>query len=152
MLKERFHLKAFLSVNGIWALWSAWSDCSLTCGKGKQSRKRICANPAPQFNGDPCPGLEAEDQFCNDIVCPSELYFSHKLASSKPFVFEANGVWGQWTAWGDCTKECETGTQTRTRTCDSPAPANGGLSCVLPGSENMDCNTHLCPGLFIILT
>ena len=41
-------------VHGIWADWSDWSVCSLTCGKGKQSRTRVCSNPAPQFGGDFC--------------------------------------------------------------------------------------------------
>jgi len=27
---------------GVWTGWSRWSDCSLSCGKGRQSRKRSC--------------------------------------------------------------------------------------------------------------
>ena len=64
----------------------------------------------------------------------------------------ANGVWGTWTVWGACTESCETGTQTRTRVCDRPAPADGGLTCALPGAETQECNTHMCPSKIYMYT
>ena len=38
------------------------------------------------------------------------------------------GNWGQWTAWSTCQGECG-GYQKRVRTCDEPAPRNGGPDC-----------------------
>ena len=64
------------------------------------------------------------------------------------------GNWGQWRN-ATCTKTCGSGTRTRTRLCDSPAPSNGGSQCV-DGSgakvltetlQNQTCNTQACPGL-----
>ena len=65
-----------------------------------------------------------------------------------------DGNWGQWTDASVCTKTCGSGTMTRTRSCNSPAPSINGLKCV-DGSgaksltetlQNQPCNTQACPG------
>jgi hypothetical protein len=38
----------------------------------------------------------------------------------------ADGKWSDWSPWSDCTSS---GTKTRTRSCNSPPPANGGQDC-----------------------
>ena len=43
-----------------------------------------------------------------------------------------NGNWGSWSSWGSCNTA--TGTKTRSRSCNNPAPENGGSSC--PGSSS----------------
>ena len=48
-------------------------------------------------------------------------------------------------AWSKCTKTCETGTQTRTRTCTNPEPQYGGADCAGTAKETQNCNTHPCP-------
>ena len=59
---------------------------------------------------------------------------------------------GEWTVWGDygsCSKTCggDDGTKTRTRTCDNPAPSNGGTECEGSGTEDATCgDTQECPG------
>ncbi|XP_076472602.1 hemicentin-1-like [Babylonia areolata] len=57
-----------------------------------------------------------------------------------------NGNWGSWGSWGGCTKTCGTGTKTRTRACDNPAPSNGGSDCSGSGTDSSNCNTQGCPG------
>ena len=47
---------------------------------------------------------------------------------------------GGWSAWGDCSKVCGGGTQTRT--CTNPVPANGGTDCT--GDTSQACNTDAC--------
>lgn len=32
-------------VNGGWSVWTKWTECSRTCGKGVKSRSRECINP-----------------------------------------------------------------------------------------------------------
>ena len=45
-----------------------------------------------------------------------------------------------------CSASCGDGTQTRTRTCTNPAPANGGADCVGPATETQACIENVCPG------
>ena len=66
-----------------------------------------------------------------------------------------NGGWGQWTVFGACSKNCGGGQQARSRMCNVPMPASGGLQCLkADGSGNRDftdiqsktCNTRTCAG------
>jgi len=41
-------------VNGNFTEWSAWSPCSMNCGKGKTTRFRTCTAPKPRCGGLPC--------------------------------------------------------------------------------------------------
>ena len=50
------------AVNGGWGVWSAWSSCSTTCGKGTITRTRGCTNPAPSCGGASCAGAASESQ------------------------------------------------------------------------------------------
>ena len=60
------------TVNGGYSDFGAWSDCSVTCGEGTQTRSRSCTNPAPAHGGDDCTGLgdAEESQSCNVAECP----------------------------------------------------------------------------------
>ena len=49
---------------------------------------------------------------------------------------------GGWCDWSTCSVACGGGTQTRT--CNCPAPANGGAPCSGPSSQA--CNTQACHG------
>lgn len=55
-----------------------------------------------------------------------------------------NGGWSAYTAWTTCSATCDGGTQTRTRTCTNPAPANGGSQCAGSDTLTQACNTQLC--------
>ena len=55
-----------------------------------------------------------------------------------------NGNWGAWSVFGACSASCGGGTQTRTRLCNNPAPANGGAICPGASSESGSCNTTPC--------
>lgn len=64
-----------------------------------------------------------------------------KPVDTKP----VDGGLADWSGWGECTKDCGSGEQTRTRTCTDPAPANGGSEC--GGDEMVEtqpCNTEKC--------
>ena len=56
-----------------------------------------------------------------------------------------DGEWAEFEDWSDCSAECGGGTQTRTRTCTNPAPANGGEYCEGPGYETRICSAEPCP-------
>lgn len=115
-------------IDGEWATWGSWGDCSVTCGGGSQWRNRTCTNPAPQYGGSDCVGnITDSPQDCNTQVCIID------------------GSWGNWGQWGTCTVTCGGGRWSRSRTCDNPAPANGGLDCPGDMSDFSDCNTDVCP-------
>lgn len=56
------------------------------------------------------------------------------------------GAWSCWSSWSQCSVVCGGGHYQRTRTCTSPAPANGGDICIGLHTEEALCNTHTCDG------
>ncbi len=52
-----------------WSGWSLWTECSRSCGGGRQSRKRNClVDNKAELN---CSGKVVEVRDCNvDISCP----------------------------------------------------------------------------------
>ena len=60
-------------------------------------------------------------------------------------VKEIDGGWSDFGDWSECSEYCEGGTQTRTRTCTNPAPANEGAECEGDAEETRECNTGPCP-------
>ncbi|XP_046560773.1 adhesion G protein-coupled receptor B3-like isoform X2 [Haliotis rubra] len=109
-------------VDGSWLPWHDWRDCSVTCGGGQQIRKRDCLKP--KFGGSNCEGESQQTRQCSTQECP------------------VDGVWREWNEWSACSRRCDTGTQTRNRTCDGPY--FGGSDCVGPTSDLRNCNTHTC--------
>jgi len=58
----------------------------------------------------------------------------------------SDGQWTAWEQWTDCTKSCGSdGIQTKTRTCNNPAPAGKGNPCVGPSSVTKGCELKPCP-------
>ncbi|XP_063695312.1 deleted in malignant brain tumors 1 protein-like [Bolinopsis microptera] len=47
-----------------------WSECSVYCGEGEQSRTRTCTNPAPANGGADCVGEAVQTQPCKLNECP----------------------------------------------------------------------------------
>ncbi len=56
-----------------------------------------------------------------------------------------NGGWSEWVN-GTCSVSCGPGTMGQTRTCDSPAKANGGQDCVGSDSDTVPCDDGSCAG------
>ena len=56
-----------------------------------------------------------------------------------------DGGWTDFGDWSDCSAECGGGSQERLRSCDNPAPENGGAECQGDDSESQDCNIQGCP-------
>ena len=68
------YFKSCISVDGNYSEWSEFMQCSVTCGKGVQTRSRSCINPPPQHGGKNCSafGPPVETKECNLKECPSE--------------------------------------------------------------------------------
>ena len=60
-----------------------------------------------------------------------------------------DGGWGDYGEWSECSEECGGGSQTRSRSCDSPSPAHGGADCDGESSETRACNEQNCSGDFL---
>ncbi|XP_019856518.1 PREDICTED: cartilage oligomeric matrix protein-like isoform X2 [Amphimedon queenslandica] len=109
-----------------WSSWSEWTQCSRTCGGGRQSRTRRCLTEN-QVQLD-CSGEVTQLQDCNtEVRCP------------------VDGGWSDWTDWSDCSLTCGNGTRTRTRKCDNPAPLFGGAQCKGPKEDTELCSLGHCP-------
>ncbi|KAJ8315039.1 hypothetical protein KUTeg_007189 [Tegillarca granosa] len=114
-------------IDGAWTTWGSWGSCTVSCGRGTQERSRSCSNPSPQHGGVNCVGSTTNSTDCNTQDCIID------------------GSWGAWESWGTCTVTCGTGSYSRSRQCDNPAPANGGLQCPGDQSEYADCYNQSCP-------
>ncbi|KAJ8322347.1 hypothetical protein KUTeg_000818 [Tegillarca granosa] len=114
-------------LNGEWSNWSPWGHCSKTCGSGTETRTRSCSHPAPNYGGAQCSGSATESKSCLLTHCP------------------LNGGWSSWSSWGNCSKTCGSGTETRTRSCSHPAPNYGGAQCSGSATESKSCLLKHCP-------
>jgi len=114
-----------------WSHWSAWSSCSVSCGKGLEQRTRGCrtsrtfAKLPLDFCGSPQHAKDKRD--CKSTECAID------------------GNWGKWTAWSACNQNCiydvnsddveaeqynSKAHRKRYRYCVAPIPEFGGKGCV----------------------
>ena len=56
------------------------------------------------------------------------------------------GKWSTWAEWSECNTKCGRGVRKRVRTCDQPAPVNGGPGCEGPHVQKKSCN-QICPAV-----
>ena len=108
-------------LDGQWGSWGSWSTCGSNCQKSKY---RNCTNPAPGNGGNYCPGSGQVNSSCTGGLC-----------------MQINGSWGLWSSWSSCGSNCQ---KSRSRSCNNPAPANGGNTCPGSGQESSSCIGGLC--------
>lgn len=101
-------------MRGAWSCWTAWSQCSASCGGGHYQRTRSCTSPAPSPGEDICLGLHTEEALCSTQACPEG--------------------WSLWSEWGVCTED---GAQSRSRSCEELLPGPG--ACVGNSSQSRPC-------------
>uniref|UniRef100_A0A3Q3A5P6 A disintegrin and metalloproteinase with thrombospondin motifs 2-like n=1 Tax=Kryptolebias marmoratus TaxID=37003 RepID=A0A3Q3A5P6_KRYMA len=65
-----------------------------------------------------------------------------------PDIMKQDGNWGSWSEFGQCSRTCGGGVQFRTRRCDNPSPANGGLTCMGATYQFQMCNTNTCEDIY----
>ena len=94
-------------IKGGFSLWSSWSECSVTCGRGIKTRVRKCDNPVPQFGGRFCIGKAQQRFRCNAGKC---------FTKKRRITYSVGG----WSDWSECSATCgkpEDVTKSRTRAC-----------------------------------
>lgn len=94
--------------------WSAWSQCSRSCGEGFKERARTIT--APAVGGvEGCTGALTEADECKFGPCQSGV----------------DCAWGGWNEWSDCVQapsECGIGYKSRNRSI-ATMPSLGGKLC-----------------------
>jgi hypothetical protein len=106
-------------VNCVMSAFTAWSTCSQACGAGEERRTRSVVTAAAN-GGTPCPAaaLNVETRPCMVVACACAV--------------------SAWTPWSTCTKTCDDGVMTRTRTITAGAADCPALT------ENSACNLGAC--------
>ena len=54
-------------------------------------------------------------------------------------------IWSEWSHWGECSATCNSGIQSRVRTCDSPD--KGPHMCIGNDVDIAACNNNTCVGM-----
>ena len=117
-----------------WANWSRWAQCSVTCGGGKQWRKRICLT----YTGGPqCSGQSKESQWCNQEPCTTTTTTTLTTEMPPP-------RFGSWTPWTPCTVSCGGGVRTRRRKCKKESFHSVGDKCYGQSNQSQQCNRAIC--------
>jgi len=104
------------SVSSAWTM-SVWSGASIGITGAACSSK---ATPSSSVQGT---GMECVATHFGSIVVDCSLQSNKNYLNYLP---TTNGAWG---AWSTCSITCGSG-GTQTRSCNSPAPSNGGAACV----------------------
>jgi len=117
-----------------------------------------CRCPADMVENDDGECVQRNQCYCTDSsgnVYPPLATFDDKENCRKGEC-TANGLqytsydckidcqFSNWTDWGVCDAECGGGVQSRYRSTDNPAAANGGAECVGPTKEDRPCNEFTC--------
>jgi len=94
-------------IDGLWAAWDEWSECSRTCGPGMSWRSRRMAIKASPC-GQPVEGETTEARQCNEDVCEEDV----------------DCQLGDWEGWDECSKSCD-GVHARKRSILVPGRGAG---------------------------
>eukprot|EP00750_Incisomonas_marina_P011025 INCI16332.2.p1 GENE.INCI16332.2~~INCI16332.2.p1 ORF type:complete len:1450 (-),score=213.01 INCI16332.2:215-4564(-) len=151
------------------AEWTAWSDCTTSCGGGTRTRNGSCAVETSACNTDECfqdcVGAWGQWSACSlscgsgdrvrafTIDSPSRFGGADCLAANGQFdLGTCNDVpcptdcLGTWTPWSSCNATCGNSSSSKTFAVEMPA-ANGGLQCnVSDGAvQTRNCANEPCP-------
>ncbi|XP_053349644.1 SCO-spondin [Clarias gariepinus] len=111
-------------VDCVMSAWTAWSQCSASCGLGSLFRQRKILRDARP--GGSCGGAQFDSRACFLQACP------------------VDGQWAEWSEWSECDAECGGGLRLRNRSCSNPPPKNRGKECEGMTMQTQSCNTHQC--------
>lgn len=88
-------------------------------------------------------------EFKVDLIRKVRFFkLNNKLLMSFFLCTLVNGGFSEWSDFSPCSMMCGEGAMIRRRSCNNPAPANGGDDCVGPYHELKPCKLKECPGKF----
>jgi len=105
--------------------WAEVAGCTVTCGGGTKKFQRNIETPTSS-GGAACETPLERDDACNEDACP------------------VDGVWGEWSGYGECSTTCGPGEQERVRSVEIDA-AHGGVACAGDDTQKRDCELMSCP-------
>lgn len=108
-------------IDGTWAAWAPWSDCSSSCGNGTRTRHREMGQP-PTSCGRPPAGTKDTFEVCVNAPC----------------VADADCKLSDWGAWSACCPDCF-GVRKRTRQIEQFA-TGWGRPCDQAVWQTEPCN------------
>ena len=108
LLETRACNKHDCPVNCIVSDWTAWSDCSLSCGRGSTTRSRVVTT-AVQGSGQACPAL-TDSTFCATAECPVDCVVT------------------AFREWNGCSVSCGGGSVTVSVSCNAHPPTEARLA------------------------
>uniref|UniRef100_A0AAR2LHG3 SCO-spondin n=1 Tax=Pygocentrus nattereri TaxID=42514 RepID=A0AAR2LHG3_PYGNA len=111
-------------VDCVMSTWTAWSQCSASCGLGSLFRKREILRDARA--GGSCGGAQFDSRACFLQACP------------------VDGQWAEWSEWSECDATCNGGLRVRNRSCSNPPAKNSGKECEGMIMQTQSCNTQPC--------
>ena len=80
------------------------------------------------------------------VTVNSLFYNRGYLFRRRRYVCSArNGGWSNFGSWSTCKCSGQSGTQTRTRRCNSPTPSCRGAACSGSHQETGRCDGECCP-------
>jgi len=94
--------------------WGSWTGCSVTCGKGINSRSRTYMDPG-KAEGKGCDIQLVQREMCSAVVpqCSGSSSF-YKNAPSD-WLPDDTCATTEWSDWSSCSVACGTGFRARTR-------------------------------------
>ncbi|XP_039610072.1 SCO-spondin [Polypterus senegalus] len=107
-----------------WGEWSAWTECTVTCGGGEQIRRRTCRYSE-------CKGLTQQSKACNTHVCldvgcpPDRLYRECQQGEGCPY--SCAHVSLKMSCYSDSCEEgchCPVGTFFHNHSCVTVCPCD----------------------------
>eukprot|EP00440_Ansanella_granifera_P040941 gb/GFBE01044393.1/.p1 GENE.gb/GFBE01044393.1/~~gb/GFBE01044393.1/.p1 ORF type:complete len:1636 (+),score=289.78 gb/GFBE01044393.1/:1-4908(+) len=113
-------------VDGEWADWGKWGQCSVTCGRGGTRQRKRTEKIKANHCGSPAAGDQEQFESCDaEIECETQFG-------------QQDCQFGQWQQWGECSATCN-GARKRSRAI-AVYSAYGGAPCAGAVSESERCN------------
>ena len=78
----------------------------------------------------------------------NELKRNIFIGPNLKYLFPVHGGFSDWSVWTQCNQTCGTGSNSRSRQCDTPPPQHNGNPCSGTTYQLETCNTHFCPSKF----
>ncbi|XP_045184493.2 semaphorin-5B-like [Mercenaria mercenaria] len=98
--------------------------------------KKACTGPLCNENG------YTDEK--NALVTYLKTGFTPAPQTTTAGAAAIDGAWSTWSSWSACDKTCDLGLRTKTRSCTSPIPQNGGQYCPGNDKESEFCNAFAC--------